>query len=286
MRRGYVVAYATLEDFFGDIVGKARQGQGISEADLARTAGLTPGEIGQIESYALTPDDERIHALAKALNLNGEKLAGIARGWVPVHSNASFERAALAVDRTILNVGMEVNCYGLKCKRTGEGALIDAGGQARRILDMVDRMQVRVTHILLTHGHGDHVGALREMKEATGGRVCCCERDFSLLGGLEPLVDEVVEEGWETEVGALKIEAVSLPGHTSGGIGYGTDGVFFSGDALFAGSLGGARGAAYTGQIEAVRRKVLCRDEKVWIFPGHGPITTVEEERAHNPFFA
>ncbi len=279
------MAYSTLEDFFGDIVGKARQGQGISEADLAQAAGLTPGEIGRIESYELTPDDGRIHALARALNLNGEKLAEVARGWVPVHANDSFENSTLAVARQILDVGMEVNCYVLKCKTTGDGAIIDAGGGARQILDLVERMEMRVSHILLTHGHGDHVGALGEVAEVTGGRVCCCERDFSLLGGLKQLVAETVDEGWETEVGALKIDAVSLPGHTSGGIGYGTEGIFFSGDALFAGSLGGARGSAYTGQIEAVRGKVLSRDENIWIFPGHGPITTVEEERAHNPFF-
>ena len=204
---------------------------------------------------------------------------------MPVHANDSFENPTLAVARQILDVGMEVNCYVLKCKTTGDGAIIDAGGGARQILDLVDRMGIRVNHILLTHGHGDHVGALREVEEATGGRVCCCERDFSLLGGLKQLVAETVNEGWETEVGALRIEAVSLPGHTSGGIGYGTEGVFFSGDALFAGSLGGAQGSAYTGQIEAVRNKVLSREENIWIFPGHGPITTVEEERAHNLFY-
>ena len=280
------MAYSTLEDFFGDIVGKARRGQGISEAELGRTTGLTPDEIGRIEAYELTPDDARIHALAKALNLDGEKLVGVARGWVPDHPNDPFENSDLAVNRLILEAGMEVNAYVLKCKATGEGAVVDAGGQARRILDLVGRMEVRVTHILLTHGHGDHTGALKEVHEATGANVFCCERDFSLLGGLKGLVADRVDEGWETKVGVLSVEAVSLPGHTAGGVGYGLDGIFFSGDALFAGSLGGARGAAaYTGQIEAVWKKVLARDGAVRIFPGHGPITTVAEERAHNPYF-
>lgn len=280
------MAYSTLEDFFGDIVGKARRGQGISESDLAQAAGFTAGEIGQIEAYELTPDDDRIRALAGALNLDGEKLVGIARGWVPAHANDPYETGELAVERLILDAGMEVNTYVLKCKASGEGAVVDAGGQAGRILELVDRMSVRVTHILLTHGHGDHVGALRDVAEGTGAKVYCCERDFSLLGGQKALVAERVDDGWETQVGALRIDAVSLPGHTPGGIGYGTNGAFFSGDALFAGSLGGARSLeAYTGQIEAVRKKVLVREGEVRIFPGHGPITTVAEEQSHNPFF-
>lgn len=279
------MTYTSLEDFMGDLVGKARRGQGMSEADLARAAGFTAEEIRQVEAYALTPDEGRIRALAKVLNLDGEKLVGVAQGWVPEHGNEPVETDHLAVERLVLDAGMQVNCYVLKCKRTGDGAIVDAGGEARRIVDLVERMQVRPTHLLLTHGHGDHVGALGEVKSATGARVCCCERDFSLLGDRRSLVDEAVDEGWRAKVGALDVSAVSLPGHTAGGTGYGSEEVFFSGDALFAGSLGGARGAAYTGQIEAVRNKVLSRPGAVRIFPGHGPITTVEEERAHNPFF-
>ena len=83
----------------------------------------------------------------------------------------------------------------------------------------------------------------------------------------------------------LGIDTVSLPGHTGGGIGYYTAPVFFSGDALFAGSLGGARGDAYRGQIQAVQAKVLSLPEETTIFPGHGPITSVAQELAHNPYF-
>lgn len=279
------MAYTTLEDFFGDIVGKARRGQDVSEASLTGAANLTSSQMGQIESYALTPEDDRIRALAEVLNLDGDKLVEVARGWVPERPNEPYEDDTTAVDRLILDAGMEVNCYILKCKRSGEGAVIDPGGQPGRILGLIDQMQVRITHILLTHGHGDHVGALQAVADHTGAPVYGCERDFGLMRGLQRLVAESVDEGWGTQVGQLEVEAVHLPGHTPGGIGYGTGGVFFSGDALFAGSLGGARGAAYTGQIEAVWTKVLSRDGAVRIFPGHGPLTTVAEERAHNPYF-
>jgi glyoxylase-like metal-dependent hydrolase (beta-lactamase superfamily II) len=280
------VAYTTLEDFFGDIVGKARRGRGLSEKALAEAAGLTSEEVGLIEAYELTPEDGRIRALAGALHLDGEKLLGIAKGWVPDRGNAPHDDARLSVERTILDVGMEVNAYALKCKASGEGAIVDAGGHAERIFEMAERMSLKVTHVLLTHGHADHVGALAEIAETTGARVCCCKRDFGLLGSLKGLVTDLVDNGWRTNVGRIAIDAVSLPGHTAGGIGYGGDGMFFSGDALFAGSMGGALGPAYAGQITAVVEKVLCRNEKTRVFPGHGPITSVAEELAHNPFFA
>lgn len=280
------MAYDTLEDFFGDIVGKARRGLGLSEESLADAAGLSAGEIGRIEAYEFTPGEDGILALAGSLHLDGQKLTRIANGWVPEHGNAPHDDARLSVERTILDAGMEVNAYALRCKATGEGAIVDAGGQAKRILALAERMHLKVTHVLLTHGHGDHVGALAEIAATTGARVCCCERDFGLLGSLKELVTDQVDDGWRTNVGRIAIDAVSLPGHTAGGIGYGADGVFFSGDALFAGSMGGALGPAYTGQISAVTEKALSREEKTRVFPGHGPITSVAEELKHNPFFA
>jgi hydroxyacylglutathione hydrolase len=277
--------YDTLEDFLGDIVGKARRGLGISEAELGKETGLTTTQLSRIESYELVPDDSVITSLARVLSLDSQKLIGIARGWVPKRGNESHSTSKILVERVVLDAGMIVNAYVMKCVKTGAGAIIDAGGQAERILGLVKSMSVDPTHILLTHGHGDHTGALQEVKEATGAQVCCSESDSGMLGSHKGLVDSLVDDGWTTNVGQLRITAASLPGHTAGGVGYGTDGVFFSGDALFAGSLGGARGAAYTGQIEAVRKRVLVMDGETRLFPGHGPITSVLQESEHNPCF-
>lgn len=279
------MSYDTLEDFFGDIVGKARRGRGISEAALAQSVGLSAREIGRIESYALMPDDRVIRRLADALHLDGEKLVGVARGWVPQRGNAAFEDRDRRVERLILDAGMTVNCYLLTCTASGNGAIIDPGGQARVILDAVASAGMQVTHILLTHGHGDHVGALDAVADATGARVCGCQRDFALMGSRSQWVAEQVDEGWQTRIGELDVTAVSLPGHTAGGIGYYTAPVIFSGDALFAGSLGGAMGDAYAGQIQAVRDKVLSLPGETVVFPGHGPITSVAQELQHNPYF-
>ena len=279
------MSYDTLEDFFGDIVGKARRGRGISEAALAQSVGLTVRELGQIESYALTPDDRVIRKLADALNLDGEKLVGMARGWMPQRGNEAFEDRGRRVERLILDAGMTVNCYLLKCTASGEGAIIDPGGQARVILDAVASADMQVTHILLTHGHGDHVGALDAVADATGAQVCGCQRDFGLMGSRSQWVTEQVDEGWQTRIGELDVTALSLPGHTAGGIGYYAAPVFFSGDALFAGSLGGAMGTAYFEQIRIVRDTVLSLPGETIVFPGHGPITSVAQELAHNPYF-
>ncbi len=281
------MAYTTLEDFFGDIVGKARNGLGVSDRDITTRTGLSAGDLGRIGSYDLIPDDETIRALASILELDGDKLVGIAHGWVPEKGNDAVETEATLVDRVILSAGMEVNAYVLKCKRSGKGALVDAGGQPDLIEGLISRVDADITHILLTHGHGDHVGALSDMKRATGARVHCSQTDAGMLGSQRSEIDVFVEEGWNDAVGEVPVTAFALPGHTPGGIGYYADTAFFSGDALFAGSLGGVRSgdAAYRGQIEAVWNKVLSLPESVSVFPGHGPMTTVAEERAYNPYF-
>jgi len=274
-----------LEDFFGDIVGKAIRGLGIDAADLCAKSGLSVADIGRITSYDLTPDDGTIRRVASALSLDGDKLVRVARGWVPDGGNDPFESETMLVQRVILSAGMEVNAYVLKCKVSGQGALIDAGGQPDRIRDLIEATGATISHILLTHGHGDHVGAVGKMKALTGAKVYCSEADSGMLGVNE--VDVHVADGWAVEIGSLQIKAFELPGHTAGGIGFLADeAAFFSGDALFAGSLGGARGAAYTGQIQRVREKVLSLGADTKIFPGHGPITTVGQEAANNPCFA
>lgn len=279
------MAYTTLEDFFGDIIGKARRGQGISETGLAGSVGLNASEIAQIEAYELTPDDAGIRRLAAALSLDAEKLIAVARGWIPAQANACLTTAEFAIERLILDMGgMKVNCYLLVCKGTGEAAVVDPGTEGRHILDAIGRLDLKVTHILVTHAHGDHVGALREVSEATGADVCCGRGDMPLLKGHGSAGAQPVEDGWATTVGRLKVRALALPGHTPGGTAYATDQAVFSGDALFAGSLGGAAGEGYLTQIQAVRTKVLSLGGDVRIFPGHGPITTVGEEQSHNPF--
>ncbi len=279
------MSYTALEDFFGDIVGKAMRGLEVNPDVVGKDSGLSDREVSRITSYDLIPDDDAIRSIAEVLSLDSEKLIRVARGWVPTGGNEEFRTDRVSVDRVILSAGMEVNAYVLKCLATGEGALVDAGGQPDRIVALISDVSARITHILLTHGHGDHVGAVAEMKQKTGARVYCSAEDAGMLAS--DVVDVNVSDSWSDRVGEVTIQAHELPGHTRGGIGFSAEGVFFSGDALFAASLGGARGvAAYTGQIQSVRQKVLGLDPATRIFPGHGPITTVGQEVKNNPCFA
>ena len=281
------MAYSALEDFLGDIVGKARKGQGLSENEVAKQTGLITAQIGQIESGVLMPSDEVIVRLCDCLGLAKNSLIDIAHDWLPAHPNEMVENDRLHVERIVIDVGMKVNCYVLVCQKTQMGAVIDPGGQPHLILGVLKQMQVRITHILLTHGHGDHVGGLPDIAKNTGAAVCGSAFDFGLMGDKSKLVTVKVDEGWQTQVGQLPVRAVSLAGHTPGGTGYLSEAAVFSGDALFAGSMGGVRSGAvaYRGQIDAVGSKVLSLPEDTWIFPGHGPITSVGQERSHNPFF-
>jgi len=276
------MAYSTLEDFFGDIVGKAMRGLGIGADEVAAASGLSPSDISRIMSYDLIPDDETIGKIAVALDLDGPKLIRVAKGWLPDGGNDPFSNERISVDRIILSAGMEVNAYVMKCLETGEGALVDAGGEPDRIAALIEQLSVNITHILVTHGHGDHVGAVKDMERRTGAKVYCSAEDSGMLGG----VDETVSDGWSDQVGNVRVEAHALPGHTVGGIGYYSEGALFSGDALFAASLGGTWSKpAYTGQIEKVRGRVLALPTDTKIFPGHGPITTVGQELKNNPCF-
>jgi hydroxyacylglutathione hydrolase len=277
--------YSALEDFLGDIIGKAQRGLDIDTSTLSKATGLSETQFQDLKACKSIPEDAVIRMLAEALNLNGDKLIQVARGWVPDSPNELFENETMKVERLVLDAGMTVNCYVLVCKKTGRGAIVDPGGETERIVSRVKAEGVEITHILLTHGHGDHVGSLEEVAAITGATVCGCERDFGLMGGKSKLVTNRVDGGWQQLVGNLAVSAFDLAGHTPGGIGYYTSPVFFSGDALFAGSLGGARGPAYKGQIEAVGRKVLSLDQETRIFPGHGPVTTVGQEKVYNPFF-
>ena len=146
--------------------GQARAGPvGSNRSQMRR--GCARGRSDASKPTNSRPTRDRIRALAGALQLDGEKLVGIANGWAPEHGNAPHDDARLSVERTILDAGMEVNAYAMKCNATGEGAIVDAGGQAERILALAQQMRMEVTHVLLTHGHGDHVGALAEVAEAT-----------------------------------------------------------------------------------------------------------------------
>lgn len=192
-----------------------------------------------------------------------------------------------------------VNCYIPYCEQTRQCVVIDPGGSVDRILGLIKENNLQLKYILLTHGHFDHIGAVNELKEKTGARVAVHPEDSEMLmdpaknlssfvGG-EPInvsADIMVEDGMELQVSNIKLQVIHTPGHTKGGVSYLGDGVIFTGDTLFAGSIGRTDlpGGNYRILIKSIREKLLVLDDNLVIYPGHGPSSTIGNEYASNPY--
>lgn len=192
------------------------------------------------------------------------------------------------------------NCFILGCEKTREAVVIDPGDEADRILLKLARHKLTVKSIIDTHGHFDHVGANREMKEATGAELLIHEADAPMLGFLSqmaasfgmrmensPPPDRTIAEGDEIPFGTLSVKVLETPGHSPGSISLLADQAVFVGDTLFAGSIGRTDfpGGSYPQLIAAVRAKLFTLDEALRVYPGHGPATTIGHEKRTNPFF-
>ncbi len=279
--------YMQLEDEFGDIVGKARRGQELEPAALARQAGLTPEDLRRIENYEWTPEDPVVENLAQGLGLHPGKLkVSAARRYFPLYP-AGHPLDEMVVEMMVLGEDFLVNGYVVGCRKTGKGAVIDPGFDAEKILRTVEATGLEIEQVLLTHGHGDHVGALSEICQAMEAPAFIHAADVSLLGPGRTKIEGEIVEGRIIAIGHQSFLPLATPGHTPGGITLVNDQVAFVGDALFAGSLGGTRRRSdYDLQRKAVETGILDLQDRVVLFPGHGPATTVGEEKANNPFFA
>lgn len=269
-----------LEDELGDILQKACDGKAWSRDDLARATNLPQEDIQKIENYQLTPEDADILKLAKALDLDGPALIDIARErWEP-HAPASDPD----FDLVCLNVFMgeyPVNCYLLRCKSTGETAVVDTGANPKTIIAKAQEMGVRPNRVLLTHAHPDHAGGLGELSKAFDCPTYIDHKEPKPRGSDN---FKIVKEGDELPLGNLRIKCIETPGHTVGGVSYLINQTLLSGDVIFAGSMGRAN-SSWVDLFNSIAQKVLKLPDKTGIHPGHGPATTVGQEKKHNPFF-
>jgi len=275
-----------LEDEFGDVVGKSRRGQEIETADLAEDVGITEDELAKIEGYELTPEPSIINRLAERLGLHTGKLQGSARkSYFPLYP-AGRPVEGLIVEMMVLGTDFLVNGYVVGCPETGKGVVIDPGMDAEKILKTIEATGLEIEQVLVTHGHHDHVGALSEICQAIEVPAIINKAEIGLLGGLATKIEGSIVDGERIQVGKQMLVAKGNPGHTEGAMSLVHEQVAFVGDALFAGSLGGTRNLqAYEEQRRTVGENIMGLDERVTLFPGHGPATTVAEEKAHNPFF-
>jgi len=199
-----------------------------------------------------------------------------------------------------LEVGpIMANCYVLGCEETKEAVVIDPGDEADRILMALSESGLRVKYLVNTHGHFDHVGANARMKEITGAELLIHKDDelmlkdlskaaatFGLRAENSPPSDRNLADGDKVTFGNITLTVIHTPGHSRGGICLYTKGALFSGDSLFAGSIGRTDlpGGDYDTLISSLKEKLLGLDEKTIVYPGHGPETSILQEKRMNPF--
>ncbi len=191
------------------------------------------------------------------------------------------------------------NCFILGCEETGEAAVIDPGDEAERILSIVSDLNLGLKYILNTHGHFDHVAGNKRMKEATQAEIMIHPLDAPMLSQLSssesawgmsaedsPPPDRTIEDGDRVTFGNITLNVIHTPGHTPGGISFSTDGYVFVGDTLFAGSIGRTDfpGGDYDTLIASIKNRLFTLESDIEVFTGHGPETTIGNEKRNNPF--
>jgi hydroxyacylglutathione hydrolase len=266
-----------LEDNIGDIIGKAQRGLGISDTELAEKAGVSAQKIRQLREGDF--DEPALLSVAPVLALDSRALCELAKGgW---HPEKIDERDYLAQFNTRYH-DMAVNAYLVWDPASRAAAAFDTGADCGEMVRFAHRHKLNLKLILLTHAHPDHVADLPRLREETGGDVFTSSREP--VPGAESL-----DEGKRFRLGEVMIDTRLTWGHSPGGMTYVVTGlshpIAIVGDSLFAGSMGGGN-VSYKDALQNNLEKIITLPDETIICPGHGPTTTVAEEKQHNPFFA
>ncbi|MBU5439645.1 MBL fold metallo-hydrolase [Tissierella sp. MSJ-40] len=191
------------------------------------------------------------------------------------------------------------NCYIIYPEDKKEGIVLDPGGDVEDIIAAIDRNDLNIKYIILTHGHADHIGGVKGLKDKLGVPVMIHEKDRELLidgdknlssvmamGTVEIEPDVLLKDGDKIEFGGLAAEVIHTPGHTPGGICLKIGDNLFTGDTLFAGSIGRTDflGGSYEEIIKSIKEKLVIYPDNTQVYPGHGPSSTIKNEKSSNPF--
>lgn len=198
----------------------------------------------------------------------------------------------------IETIGKEQNCY-IVYDKTGEGVVIDPGTRGEVIFDKIKELSIRVKYILLTHCHYDHITGLRVLRKLTGADVVGsfeCNLGIQKAGVNlsnifadpfeEEPVDLIINDGDIIKAGNMEIEVITTPGHTKGGVCFLIDNDLFSGDTLFARSIGRTDlpGSDTAVLIKSIKERLYILDDDTIVHPGHGNDTKIDYEKRYNMF--
>jgi hydroxyacylglutathione hydrolase len=265
-----------LEDFHEDILGKAMRGLGIGKNEMASRLQCKKSEVEAILSGGV--DESLISGIAKELNLDAEKLLRSARKeWCPAPLSINcLKQFNLPFGDMLVNVFV---AWDVSSKKAW---VFDTGPIAEPILSFIQEQELSVDAIFLTHTHCDHVACLDELRMGAGNPSVYVH-ELESLSGSEPIA-----EGFEHNCRQLCLKALHTHGHALGGMTYLIDGlespIAIVGDAIFAGSMGGGM-ISYEDALRTNREKIMTLSDYTILCPGHGPMTTVGEEKKNNPFF-
>lgn len=271
-----------LEDHLGDIVRKACAANNISSAAAAGAAGLSESEFKAFSETVQSAKKINFAALGKLAGLNPAKLEAIANGWRPSPKDLSGWRELRVF--TTKKDDLTVNCYLVWDEVTRGAALFDTGLDAQPVLDTIAAEGLTLRHIFITHSHWDHVEALPQFRAAwPKARVHSSSKSAP--------VDQRNKTAEIIPLGGLRVTHRETPGHAEDGVTYlignwqeDAPHVAVVGDAIFAGSMGNGNGAWELAK-QKIREQILSLPAATLLCPGHGPLTTVAEEKEHNPFF-
>jgi hydroxyacylglutathione hydrolase len=218
-----------------------------------------------------------------------------------MNSTVKFPKERAMVIKMLVVGPFASNCYIVGSSSTKEGMIIDPGAEADTILRTVREMGLSISLIVATHAHMDHVGALHSVKEKTNAEFALHEAEKGLMFaapmrmltslGLTPFKsppkpDRLLKDGDRIDVGDLHFEVLHTPGHSSGGISLLGHGVVFSGDTLFNFGIGRTDfpGCSHERLMKSIYEKLMVLPDETLVYPGHGPPTTIGDERGGNPF--
>ena len=190
------------------------------------------------------------------------------------------------------------NCYIAYSDKSKDGIVIDPGGDADIILKNIEENKINIKYIILTHGHGDHIGGVSALKEVLNVPLLIHQDDVemienpgmnlsNIMGGAVSLkADEILKDGDLIEFGDLKALVIYTPGHSRGGICLKIDNYLFTGDTLFKGSIGRTDlvGGDYETLMDSINNKLLTLDSGTIVLAGHGENSTIEDEKLGNPY--
>jgi hydroxyacylglutathione hydrolase len=278
-----------LEDTFADVLRKAMRGVGVSEKQLADATGIPAPAIADWLKEKGAADDAQARALATILRLDAGKLAdSAAQRWSPPPIEIPGVRRHSQEPQPS-------NGYVFFLEGGREAALVDPAGMPQNLLRLLREGDYHLHYILITHKHADHCDATADVAAAfPEAKIVMHKLDVAAIGALGGAAT-LVRDGETLPFGEnATIRMLHTPGHTDGSSSYlfqthadQSRGALFSGDTLFAASVGGAFGdvSTYEDILNSVRSRLFTLPDDTVVMPGHGPPSTIDLEKQHNPFF-